>query len=524
MSTYLADNEPMKRAVIYRRVSTDTQTMGASPDTQLNVCMKRAEEEGYSVVEDFYDDGKSAKNSNRKELQQLLTYCVEHKGEIDAVIVYKLDRLSRNSGDYLGNIKGFLAAQGVQIISATEQIEDSATGKLVEHMLIGLAEFDNNLKSERVADNMKAHTLDGCWQSKAPRGYDNYRIRDLSSTDKKGLPSIRPNHEAEAIADILTTFSRGGISQSQLAQYAFDKGIKSRNGTKLNLSSIGNMLRQAAYTGHISNKHTQHELIKARHKALIGLDVYYKNLEILGSKSSSTIITKRSPEYPLKSVLLHSKCGKPVYASAPLTGGGKSHSPRYQCNRCKGSGSLSATKTHEMFEELLGAVKPSTNTLKLFKEILIRKWHQETRTERNHQRSIQKQLDELDERRDKTNEKYIDDRLSFDEKERALRRIDQARISLKQELDETKDMVSNKEAIVDYATSFMTNAAKLWRDADFELKQVYQKMVFPNGIDFDFKEGFGTIKISPLYEVVSSEGLDLSNMVIPTGVEPVFSG
>ena len=151
------------------------------------------------------------------------------------------------------------------------------------------------------------------------------------------------------------------------------------------------MLRQPAYAGFISGKLTADELIPAKHPAIIDLRIYKFNQDILDGKNETQrhFALRKRPEYPLKSVLLHQPCGKPVYASAPRTGGGKSHSPRYQCNRCKGSGSIKSEALHDQFEQLLDSIKPTEGILKLFKEVVIRKWHHEARQERRAEEKIQ---------------------------------------------------------------------------------------------------------------------------------------
>ena len=75
----------------------------------------------------------------------------------------------------------------------------------------------------------------------------------------------------------------------------------------------------------------------------------------------------------------------------------------------------------------------------------------------------------------------------------------------------------------------MTKPAKLWKDADLETRQAFQKMLFPNGLHFDIKDKiFGTDDLSPLFSVIHNkkESCDGSNseMVISAGVEPALPG
>src|SRR5579884_2452940 len=85
-----------KRAVIYIRVSTEEQVDNFSLDTQEKKCREEAERRGFSVIEVFREEGRSAKSiTGRPVLINLLEYCRKNKNKIQAVFVYRIDRISR---------------------------------------------------------------------------------------------------------------------------------------------------------------------------------------------------------------------------------------------------------------------------------------------------------------------------------------------------------------------------------------------------------------------------------------------
>src|SRR5580692_71436 len=90
------------RAVIYLRVSTEEQVDNYSMDTQADICRKEAERRGLEIAEVFREEGRSAKTiTDRPTLIDMLGYCRKNSKQIDAVIVYRLDRISRQTADYL---------------------------------------------------------------------------------------------------------------------------------------------------------------------------------------------------------------------------------------------------------------------------------------------------------------------------------------------------------------------------------------------------------------------------------------
>src|SRR5487761_178457 len=107
-----------KNALIYIRVSSEEQVENFSLDTQQEICRKEALHRGYKVLEVFREEGKSAKTiTGRPELMKLLEFCRRNRKNIDAVFVYRIDRLSRQTSDYLA-IRKRLADYNISIISA----------------------------------------------------------------------------------------------------------------------------------------------------------------------------------------------------------------------------------------------------------------------------------------------------------------------------------------------------------------------------------------------------------------------
>ena len=96
------NNPELKNAIIYLRVSTEEQVENFSLETQDKICKQEAERRNIAIVKVFREEGRSAKTINgRPVLIEMLEFCKKNKKNIDALIVYRLDRLSRQTSDYL---------------------------------------------------------------------------------------------------------------------------------------------------------------------------------------------------------------------------------------------------------------------------------------------------------------------------------------------------------------------------------------------------------------------------------------
>lgn len=154
MSTLAASMTP-KFAVSYLRVSTRGQAErgggadeGFSIPAQREANKKKALSMGAIVGKEFVDRGASAKSADRPELQKMLEYVKENADRVDYVIVHKVDRLARNRGDDI-DIMRTLRECGVQLVSASESIDDTPAGMLLHGIMSSIAEFySQNLATE----------------------------------------------------------------------------------------------------------------------------------------------------------------------------------------------------------------------------------------------------------------------------------------------------------------------------------------------------------------------------------------
>jgi site-specific DNA recombinase len=112
------------------RVSTKEQTENLSLPTQLRACEEYCRREGYEILEQFREEGESAKTVDRPQLQRLLKYCRTHKGKVHFVVVFNLTRFAREKYDHFA-LRSHLKSLGISLRSATEPIDDTSTGKLI---------------------------------------------------------------------------------------------------------------------------------------------------------------------------------------------------------------------------------------------------------------------------------------------------------------------------------------------------------------------------------------------------------
>src|SRR5574344_829604 len=166
------------RAVIYARYSSDNQTE-ASIEGQLRECMEYATYNDIQVIGNYIDRAYSAKTDNRPEFQRMIKDSYKHA--FDCIIVWKLDRFSRNRYDS-AHYKALLRKNGVKVVSAKETIAEGSEGILLESVLEGMAEFYSAELAEKVTRGMKENALKAKANGvRAPFGYcvdgdDHYQI------------------------------------------------------------------------------------------------------------------------------------------------------------------------------------------------------------------------------------------------------------------------------------------------------------------------------------------------------------
>ncbi len=125
------------QAYIYARYSSERQNE-QSIEGQLRECRDYAESCGIDIVGEYVDRAISGKTDDRPDFQRMIADCARR--EVEAVIVYKTDRFSRNRYDS-AVYKAQLKKCGVRVLYAKEPIPDGIEGILLESLLEGMAEY-----------------------------------------------------------------------------------------------------------------------------------------------------------------------------------------------------------------------------------------------------------------------------------------------------------------------------------------------------------------------------------------------
>ena len=175
--TEIVNFKQRKRCAVYCRVSTDERLNQEfnSIDAQKEaghayIVSQRAE--GWIPVADDYDDaGYSGGNVERPALKRLMSDI--EKGQVDTVVVYKIDRLTRSLTDFSKMVEVF-ELHKVSFVSVTQQFNTTTSmGRLMLNVLLSFAQFEREVTGERIRDKIAASKRKGMWMGGVPPlGYD----------------------------------------------------------------------------------------------------------------------------------------------------------------------------------------------------------------------------------------------------------------------------------------------------------------------------------------------------------------
>ena len=225
--------------------------------------------------------------------------------DVDFVIVHKVDRLARNRADDV-SINTSLQAAGAQLVSVSENIDETPSGMLLHGIMSSIAEFYSRNLGTEIVKGMSQKAKKGAYPGLAPIGYlngrevvDGHEIR-VVTVDPERAPLVTWAFEA---------YGSGEYSLLQLTEALEAQGLQIRARPKfparpLVVRHVHNMLRNRFYIGLFSWSGVEHV---GTHTPLVSVETFAKVQTTLQSRGVSGERQRKHPHY-LKGTLFCARC------------------------------------------------------------------------------------------------------------------------------------------------------------------------------------------------------------------------
>lgn len=259
------------KIAIYSRKSKFTGK-GESIDNQVEMCKEYANKH-FNNIEEFIiyeDEGFSGGDTDRPKFQKMIIDAKKKK--FDALICYRLDRISRNVSDFSGTIDE-LNKYNIAFISIREQFDTSTPmGRAMMYIASVFAQLERETAAERIRDNMMQLARTGRWLGgHAPTGYESEPISYLDNDMKeRKMFMLSPIEDELEIIKLIYSKYLEFQSLSMLESFFLQNNIKTVNGRDYQKYTLRNILTNPVY-------------------AKASIDVYnyfnYNNAQICNDKS-----------------------------------------------------------------------------------------------------------------------------------------------------------------------------------------------------------------------------------------------
>lgn len=305
------------KAVIYARYSSDNQRE-ESIEGQLRECTAFAEKSGFTVLQHYIDRAFSAKTDNRPEFQRMIKD--SNKKLFDVIIVWKLDRFSRNRYDS-ARYKAQLKKNGVKVISATESISDGAEGIILESVLEGFAEYYSADLAEKVSRGLTENTIKGIFNGGAMTiGYVIDENRHFQIDPVK----------APFVLEAFKMYA-DGYTKKEVRDYLNNNGFRNSGGNPMTYCSVGAMLKNRRYIGEYR---FQNQVNYDAIPPIVPKDIFERVQKRMEKNKKMSAHFKAGEEYILSSKLVCGHCESYMCGESGTSATGRTYH-YYKCMAVK---------------------------------------------------------------------------------------------------------------------------------------------------------------------------------------------
>ena len=297
----------MKTAVIYARYSSDSQTE-QSIEGQLRECRKFAERNDMLIVDTYIDRAMTGTNDNRFAFQKMLRDSSKRQWEI--VIVYKLDRFSRNKYESVIH-KKTLKDNGVKIVSAMENIPDSPEGTLMESVLEGFNQYFSEELTQKVNRGLRESWLKG-------NVTGGGRTYGYNAVNKKYIVN---ENESLVVKEIFERYANGEPASSIISSLT-ERRIYRPNGFPFDKKYIYHIIHNTRYIGSVVHQGVTYTNIFPR---IISDDLWRRIAAITEENKINPSRKKDLYNYILTDKIVCGKCHRKMHGESGTSHTGETY-------------------------------------------------------------------------------------------------------------------------------------------------------------------------------------------------------
>ena len=483
-SLYDQAQERTATAVIYLRVSTKEQaetggeTEGYSIPAQREACLRKAEALGAQVVAEFVERGESATTANRPELQRMLALLDEQP--VGYVIVHKVDRLARSrADDALITLR--LHEARIGLVSCTESIDETPSGRLLHGIMASIAEFySRNLASEVVKGAIQKAKSGGT-PGKAPIGYLN--VRDTIEGREARTVKVDPER-APLMQWAFEQFASGDWTIRTMGAELERRGLKTPAGPRtpskpLSHNQLHRCLRNPYYKGVVRYSGVAYP---GKHKPLVSEKLWDQVQAVLDANNHAGVHSTKHDHY-LKGSVFCGQCSSRLILSHTKNRHGTIY-PYFVCigrqqkrTECRQKALLIEDVEHAI-EQYYENIRLSEAEAEAVREWLSNQLRSAREQDEKEQRRQKLRLGQLERQQRKLLESYYAEAIPLDlfrsEMERITKEID----GLKHALEDAALDAALVETNLTRATRLLPRIQQAYLEASPKVRRQYNQAFF----------------------------------------------
>lgn len=475
-----------------RKSKEDKNAKGISLSNQKERCQEWAKQRGYQFVY-FEDNNKTGDNLNRQGYKDMASFV--KKNNVKCIVVWKLDRLTRNIENYYGIIQPFLREQRTTVASIQDHFDDIfEIEPIMLSVLMGMGAQELKNIKVRTKSVIEHRAKSGYALGKAPVGYINTR-----DSEKRGI-IVPDESKRRHIIRAYELFVTGLFSMERIGVELGKNGFLDSKGKPYNKKRIEDILKCTKYMGKIDY---EGELYEARHEPLVSPELFYRVQLMFNSSGNKR---PKGDIYTYSNFIRCGKCGN-LYIGTTKTGAHNSgvykyyHCTNYRKAHVK-ERNIREENIHEAMQEVVDSFDIPDNKLNTIKKDIYSAIDDLRKYEKSSIQDLKKQYEDIVDTITQTliqKNIHSDDTISVETYNEALRKLEKRKHNVNCQImnlsENSKETVKRINILMDFANRI----PELYLKATVDEKRLILTTI-TESITYNEDTNTLTVKLKPTFE------------------------